>query len=382
MVPVSYSYRNLMVRWRTTLMTAGGFMLVVMALIIMLAFVNGVRTVCAGSGEPQNVLVMKEGNIDEVLSQIDHDMARQAETAPEVLRDPQGRLLASRELFMALTQWDEARNEYYQLQVRGVSTAATAVHTQVQLVEGTMFRRNQHEVIVGRGMAYQRHLRLGDEIALGYDRWKVVGVFEAAGSAFESEAWCDLNQLAEHFHRQGIFSSVVLRTASPQAAERTVRYLTHSRRVAVEAKTEVDYYQEQAAQTDAIRIGALVVAAFMALGAVFGVTNTMFAAIGERIKDIAVMRLLGFRRREILTSFLLEALLIALVGATLGSLLGYGVNGLTLSTALGAKSIAFAFTVDAPILLAAIGFAFAMGVIGGLLPAVSAMRVDPLESMR
>ena len=382
MIPISYSYRNLLVRWRTTLMTAGGFMLVVMALIIMLAFVNGVRTVCAGSGEPQNVLVMKEGNIDEVLSQIDHDMARQAETAPEVLRDPQGRLLASRELFMALTQWDDERNEYYQLQVRGVSTAATAVHTQVRLVEGAMFRRNLHEVIVGRSMAYQRHLRLGDEIPIGYDRWKVVGIFDAAGSAFESEAWCDLMQLAEHFHREGIFSSVVLRTATPEAAQRTVRYLTQSRRVAVEAQTEVDYYQEQAAQTDTIRVGALIVAGFMALGAVFGVTNTMFAAIGERVKDIAVMRLLGFRRREIVLSFLLEALLIALVGATLGSLLGCAVNGLTLSTALGAKSIAFAFTVDAPILIAAVGFAFAMGVVGGLLPAISAMRVDPLDSMR
>lgn len=382
MVPFSYSYRNLLVRWRTTLMTACGFMLVVMALIVMLAFVNGVQTVCAGSGEAQNVLVMKEGNFDEVLSQINHGMALKAETAPEVLRDSSGRLLSSRELFMALTQWDDELNTYYQLQARGVYPVAIAVHSQVRLMEGRMFRRNYHEVIVGRSMAFQRHIKLGDKIPIGYGRWEVVGLFEAAGSAFESEAWCDLNQLAEHFHREGIFSSVVLRTASPAAALRTVEYLKRSRQVAVEAKTEVAYYEQQAEQTNVIRTGAIVVAIFMAIGAIFGVTNTMFAAIGERVKDIAVMRLLGFQRRDILLSFLLEALLIAMIGGALGVLLGYAVNGLTLSTALGAKSIAFAFKVDTPILASAAIFAFLMGVIGGSLPAISAMRVDPLQSMR
>jgi putative ABC transport system permease protein len=131
-----------------------------------------------------------------------------------------------------------------------------------------------------------------------------------------------------------------------------------------------------------IRTGAIIIAVFMAIGAVFGVTNTMFAAIGERLKDIAVMRLLGFARGEILVSFLLEALLIAVVGGALGSLLGYAVNGLTLSTALGAKSVAFAFKVDLPILISGAVFALIMGIFGGLLPAMSAMRVDPLETMR
>jgi len=382
MIPVSYNYRNLMVRWKTTLMTASGFMLVVTALVIMLAFVNGVRTVCAGSGQAENVIVMKEGNFDEVLSQMDYHQVRQIEISPGILRDEHGRPLSSRELFMAITQWNTKTNDYFQIQVRGVEQVALQVHTQVNVLQGQMLRRNSREVIVGIGTARQFQLEVGHKLPLGQAEWDIVGIFEAGGSAFESEVWCDLKQLGGHFHREGIYSSVVLRTETPATAAEVVEYLENSRNVSVEAKTETDYYEQQAQQTDVIRVGALVIAVFMAIGAVFGVTNTMFAAIGERLKDIAVMRLLGFKRAEILISFLLETLLIAAVGGGLGLLLGYTVNGLTLNTFLGAKSVAFAFKVDTPILLVGALFALVMGVIGGLLPAMSAMRVEPLEAMR
>ena len=382
MVPLSYSYRNLIVRWRTTLMTASGFTLVVTALIVMLAFVNGVRTVCAGSGQPENVVVMKEGNFDEVLSQLESRLAFQIEAIPHVARDAHGRPLSSRELFMAVTQWDERSGKYHQVQIRGVYPVAREVHSQVKIVRGRMFRRNRREIVLGAGMARQQDLDVGDTLPLGQEAWEVVGVFTAAGSAFESEAWCDLDQLAGLFRREGIYSSVILRTASPAAAARAVDYLEDNRALAVQAQTETDYYRQQAEQTDMIRAGAVVVSVFMAIGAVFGVMNTMFAAIAERVKDIAVMRLLGFRRMEILASFLLESLLIAAFGGAVGTLLGYAVNGLTLSTALGAKSIAFAFTVDGPILAIGAIFSLAMGVVGGLLPALSAMRIAPLEAMR
>jgi putative ABC transport system permease protein len=382
MIPVSYNYRNLMVRWRTTLMTAAGFTLVIMALVVMLAFVNGVQLVCAGSGQAENVIVMKEGNFDEVLSQMDNHLVTQVEMTPGVLRGSDGRPLCSRELFMAITQWDDRSQSYHSFQARGVYPLALAVHSQVRIVEGRMFHRNCREVILGRGMARQERLEVGDRLPLGQVEWDIVGLFEADGASFESEAWCDITQLGAHFHRDGISSSVVLRTAGPAAALELADRLSHSRNIAVQAQTEPAYYEKQAEQTNVIRTGAFVIAVFMAIGAVFGVTNTMFAAIGERVKDIAVMRLLGFSRREIVISFLLETLLIALVGGLLGSALGYAVNGLTLSTALGAKSVAFAFRVDAPILAIGAAFALIMGSVGGLLPAMSAMRVDPLETMR
>jgi ABC-type antimicrobial peptide transport system permease subunit len=174
----------------------------------------------------------------------------------------------------------------------------------------------------------------------------------------------------------------VLRTASQQAAQQISQELAASRSLAVEAQPETAYYEKQANQTEIIRTASLVIAFFMAIGAVFGITNTMFAAIGQRIKDIAVLRILGFTRREILLCFLLEALLIAFVGGAAGAALGYAINGLTLSSAFGAKAVAFAFQVDSQALITAAIFTLAMGLIGGLLPAMSAMRIKALESLR
>lgn len=382
MIPVAYNYRNLLVRWRTTLMTSCGFTLVVMALIVMLAFVNGVRVVCARSGQPENVIVTKQGTSDEVLSQLTNHMVRQVEMMPGVLRGADGRPLCSRELFMVITQWNDRTQEYRYVQARGVEPMALEVHSHVRLAEGRMFRSNSREMIVGRGMARQEQIEVGQALTVGQIDWQVVGIFEADGSAFETEAWCDVNQLAGQFHRDGFFSTAVLRTIGPAAAAELAARLRQSRAVAVEAQPESEYYEQQAEQTNIIYTGALVISVFMAFGAVLGVTNTMFAAIGERIADIAVMRLLGFRRGEILASFLLEALLIALIGGVMGSLLGYAVNGWTLETALGAKSVAFAFQVDASILAVGAAFALAMGIVGGLLPALAAMRVEPLEAMR
>lgn len=382
MVPVNYSYRNLIVRWRTTLMTAAGFTLVVTALIIMLAFITGVQKVSVVTGESENVMVLKKGATDEVLSEVSYRQAFQIETAPGVLRGTSGRPLASRELFMVISPTNLETSKTSFLQIRGVFPVALDVHTRVHVVQGRMFKRHHRELIVGAGMAREMELRVGDRLPIGRTEWDVVGIFESSGSTLEAEAWCDLDQLAGQFHRKGTYSSIVIRTANALAAQELVDFLGDSLLADAEAMVETTYYARQAEQLEVIRVGAFVIAFFMGIGAVLGVTNTMFAAIGQRIKDIAVLRVMGFGRFEILVSFLLEALLIALVGGALGSMLGYTINGLTLSTAMGAKLVAFAFTVDAPILITALVFTVVMGFVGGLLPALSAMRVSPLEALR
>lgn len=382
MIPLNYSYRNLIVRWRTTLMTASGFTLVVAALIIMLAFLNGVRAVSVVTGERNNVIVLKKGTGDEVLSELDFRTATQIEASPGILRGPSGRQMASRELFMVLSPSNVDTSETPFVQVRGVYPVALEVHPQVRITSGRPFRPHHREVIVGAAMARQLKLKAGDKLPLGRVEWDVVGIFEAGGATFESEAWGDLDQLADQFHRKGIVTTLVMRCADAEAADGLVEYLAANRSVEVDAISEIGYYQRQGEQTNVVRVGAFVIAGFMGLGAVLGITNTMFAAIGQRIKDIAVLRLLGFGRREILISFLLEALLIAAVGGACGSLLGYAINGLSLSTAVGAKIVAFAFKVDGQILATAAGFTFVMGFVGGALPALSAMRVSPLEALR
>jgi putative ABC transport system permease protein len=382
MVPLSYNYRNLRVRWKTTLMTAAGFTLVVAALVVMLAFINGIEAACAVSGEPENVILLSKGNNDEVLSRMDRSLVAQVETSKGVALDAAGRPLVSRELFMVVHHRPDQGGEFHFLQVRGVLPAAFRVHSQLNLLQGRAFRPGQSEVMIGKGVQREGRFQVGEAIEIGRKSWKIVGVFESRGSAFESELWCDLNELASQFRREGFYSTVILRAATPQGAEELAERLRNSRSVSVEALTEPKYYQKQAEQTKIMQTAAWVVAWFMGIGAAFGVMNTMFAAIGQRGKDIAVLRILGFQARDILLSFLSEAILIAVLGGLFGVALGAAANGLTYSISVGARSIDFTSRVDGHILVFAGAFSVIMGVLGGLLPALSAMRIKPLEALR
>jgi putative ABC transport system permease protein len=371
----------LRVRWKTTLMTASGFTLVVAALVVMLSFINGIESACAVTGEPENVILLSKGNTDEVLSQVDRSLVAQVEGSKGVALDAAGQPIASRELFLVVHHRSDNSGAFQFLQVRGVLPGAFRVHSQVHVISGRVFHPGQSEVMIGKGLQREKHFQIGDFIEIGCKRWKVSGVFESSGSAFESELWCDLDELASQFRREGLYSSVVLRTPTTEGAEELAERLRHSRSVSVEAMTEPKYYQKQSEQTKIMQTAAWVIAWFMGIGAMFGVMNTMFAAIGQRTKDIAVLRVLGFEARDILLSFLIEAILIAAIGGTLGVALGTATNGLTRSFSLGARHIDFAFQVDGKILAIAGLFSVIMGVLGGLLPALSAMRVKPLEAL-
>lgn len=382
MIPLSYSYRSLFVRWKTTLMTASGFTLVVAALIVMLAFIKGMQRVCAISGDPRNVIVLNEGTTDEVLSRLPRSTVSQIESFPGIARDVGGRPIASREIFMIASVFKPEANDYVFFPLRGVTERAYEVHSDVHIIRGRGFRPSQSEIIVGRGIQRMQNLNVGDILPIGRKSWKVTGIFESGGSAFESEVWCDLDELASQFKREGMYSSVVARALDETAAKSLAEQLSTDRQVAVDAMTETQYYAEQGKQTRSMESAAWVIAWFMGLGAIFGVMNTMFAAISQRIKDIAVLRLLGFMSWEILISFLLEAIFLAAIGGAIGSLIGYSVNGLTQNASIGAHEVQFSFVVDLPILFTAGAFSLIMGVIGGMVPAMSAMRVKPLEAFR
>jgi len=363
-------------------MTAAGFTLVVSALVVMLAFIAGIQAVCTVSGDPRNVLVLAKGANDEVFSQIDSRTASEIENARGILRDRQGQPLVSRELFMVVHRFMEAENAFKFLQIRGVQPAAYEVHDQVVVVEGRLPRANQSEILIGRGIQGEHRLNIGDSVEIGRKPWKVSGVFEANRSALESEVWCDLSELASQFRREGFFSTVVVRTASPEAADELATRLMASRLTPCTAQPEQSYYAKQAENTEFMKTGAVVIAWFMGVGAIFGVMNTMFAAIGQRRKDIAVLRILGFRAHEIVISFLLEALLIAAVGGFLGISMGYAANGLTTSTSISAREVQLAFKVDGDSVMIAATATMLMGLFGGLLPALSVVRIQPLEALR
>jgi len=382
MIPIKYNLRNLVVRWKTTAMTAAGFTLVVTALIVMLAFYNGVQRVCSISGERQNVLVLSKGYTDELLSEMDRSAVTHVLNAKGVMRGADGRRLASRELYSVITLPGAAKGEYLMLDIRGVTADALAVHRQVKVVAGRMFQANRSELVVGAAASRSHGLKLGSTLKMGHKSWTVVGVIAAEGSSFESEVWCNLAELAGTFRRGGVCTTIVLRTHSPEAADRLVARLKDLTTTPVEAMTEHTYYARQARYAEPFRTAAFVIAAFMAFGVGFGVMTTMYAAIGQRRKEIAVMRVLGYSSRQILLSFLFEALLIAAFGAILGVLLGYSTNGLTQNIELKGKEVAIAFQVDLQVILLASYFALGTGLLGGILPARSAMQVGALEALR
>ena len=382
MIPLSYSCRNLLVRWKTTLMTASAFVLVVSAVVVMLAFIRGIEQACTVSGEAENVLLLAKGNNDEVMSRLDRLVAARVEHERGVARDAANQPLVSRELYMVVHHQDTHTGGYRFLQLRGVTPMAFRVHTVVRIREGQEFRPGQSEVMIGKAVQRETGFQVGDSIEIGRKQWKVRGIFEANGSALEAEVWTDLNEVASQFRREGVYSSVVLRAADATAAAELADRLAHSRSVSVEALTETRYYQKQAEEASVMKTAAWVIAWFMGVGAMFGVMNTMFAAIAQRTKDIALLRIMGFEAIHILLSFLFEATLIAVLGGGLGLALGCATNGLTQSASLGARQIDFALRIDGAIVAFVAAFTVGMGLLGGLVPALSAMRIKPLEALR
>lgn len=377
-----YSYRNMLVRWKSSLLTASAFALVIGAFVVMVAFVEGVFQACRVSGQPENVMVLGKGISDEILSRIEVLHANQIESTANSAGSVMGASSASREMFMVVSAQDAQTGQYRFQQVRGVMDQALYVHNRVTILHGRMFRLGQSEAIVGRRAARSLNLHLGSPLRIGKREFRVSGIFDAAGAVFESEAWCDLNLLAAQFQRQGEFTTVVLRTPNASTAARVVDRIQERCGSEVTANIETDYYREQAKQVRMLRQGAMLIASLMSAGAVFAVMNTMFAAILARIRDIAVMRLVGISSSQVLGCFLVESVLIACIGGGIGCALGCSINGLTMMTPMGFKDLGFAFHVDAATVIAAFVITLVLGLAGGLLPAVSALRISPLETFR
>jgi ABC-type lipoprotein release transport system permease subunit len=403
-VPLRYNFRNLVVRWKTTLLTALGFMLVVALLEVMLAFVQGLVALSKKTGPEGNVIVLRFGTNDELMSELDIDVVKSAMDSQwrqqdAVLRDGEV-LRVSPEVYSLATQElpkssPEARSEYRFLQIRGVDDPEIAgrVHGLGLLAGGRWFdRRAGDEMVVGEGLARTIGLKVGDTLEPKPGIvWKVVGVLDTRGSPFDSEIWAKREEVGREFGKDNeqkkFYTSVVVSTPNLRTAEKVAEVMRADTSVSVNALTERKYYEELSKGNAAFMFAALFIAAVMGVGGMFGLMNTMFAAVSQRLNDIGVLRVMGYTRGQILLSFLLESLLLALVGGGLGLLLGYLVNGveqtgMISSGAGGGKFVVFKMTVDAWVLKLCVGFTLAMGLLGGLLPALSAMRLKLLDTLR
>jgi ABC-type lipoprotein release transport system permease subunit len=418
-VPLGYNFRNLLVRWRITLLTATAFTLVIALMTVMLAFVNGMYALTSGSGIPANVMVLSDGATDELFSNLGSGGdINQLETLSFVERREvrygdkveKEVPLVSWELYQVINQ--EIPNAKVGgrmrrfLQVRGVDDpiVSSLVHD-LNLYEGGKWfdpvkgveeagGKLFVQAVLGEGIARELGpdvgkpaLQRGDTFELGPERWIVVGILRSAGKTYDSEIWAKRGTMVDLF-KKNQRTTAVIRVKDPARAKEHADFLSQQfKNPAVVAKTEPEYFESLNTMNAVFLNAILFVAAFMAIGGIFGVMNTMFAAIAQRTRDIGVMRILGFARWQILVSFFLESVILALLGGVVGCALGSLCHGWTATSILagamgGGKSVVLKLVVDWRILAAGMGFALLMGCIGGLLPALSAMRQRPLEALR
>ncbi|MCA9268479.1 MAG: ABC transporter permease [Planctomycetales bacterium] len=421
-IPISYNVRNLLVRWPATLMTAAAFTMVIGLLVVMLAFVNGMAKLTESSGRADNLIILSEGATDESFSNLGYSDTGDIENDPHVLRDGDTRLVSKETYFVVNQPIDNAapgRPKRRFLQLRGVDDPQISgrVHDLKLVAGGAWFSpagvralpgaapgaAPAIEVVVGSGIAGELAkdrpasrqagekrdggLTTGDTFALGERTMLVVGVMQSSGSTFDSEVWAKRSILGPMFGKE-TYTSLVLRTADAAAAQSAKQFFTEEYdKAAVQALVETEYFASLSNTNKQFLVGIQIVAVIMAIGGVFGVMNTMFAAVSQRRKDIGVLRLLGYGRWQIAGSFVFESLVLAVLGGALGCAVGALADGWTANSIVssgqgGGKFVVLRLVVDASILGNGMLLALAMGAVGGLLPAANSIRLQPLEALR
>ena len=384
-IPIIYNLRSLRQRPVSTITTALGMALVVAVFIAMNALANGFRAALVSTGAVENVLVIRKGANSEMYSGISRQAAAIIAGYPFIARDQNGAPLVSPELFVVVPQQRANQGGMANVVVRGVSLAAFRVRKGIQIREGRTFRPGAREVVVGVGYAARfPNAQVGGSVDFANASWQIVGHFSADGSSFESEIWGENEQLMPVL-RGEVFQTVTFRMQDPSAFAGIKETLESDSRLFVDAVQERTYYENQSSSlATVLQFIALFIASIMAVGAVFGAINTMYAAVASRAPEIGVLLTLGFRPRSVMSSFLLEAVLISLLGGVLGCLMALPINGLVTSTTNWSSwsEVAFAFRVTPGLLLNGMIFAAVMGVVGGLLPARKAARQQVVDALR
>lgn len=392
-IPISYNIRNLRLRKGLTLMTALGIALTVTTAIFLMALVAGLDRAFVSSGSPLNVLVLRKGSEAELSGGFDASLFPTLKTLPGIAKDSHGEPMASGEWVVVIILPRKDGTGEVNVTVRGMMPDGLEMrqlpgqegHPSVKLVEGSWFQTGQREVVVSKSVRDRfAHANIGDTMEFGKGSWKVVGVFDAGGSAYESEVWGDVNQMASDFDRQGGFASAYLRATDPISAEALKNRVSDDQRLKLEGMLENDYYAKQTSSGTPIKIIGWVVGVIMAIGSIFAAMNTMYAAVAYRGREIATLRVIGFSRPAILTSFVLESLLLALLGALAGILLMLPFNGMQTGTsnAVTFSEVVFALRITPAVAIRAIIFALIMGFVGGLAPAWYAARQNILNALR
>ena len=371
-------------RWGASSVIVVGIAGVVGVLVAMLAMGEGFQSTLDSTGDDTTAIVLRGGSQAETNSVITRDQVPLLGTLPGVARDAQGRALLSAELSQVVNLVSKSDGTDVNAQFRGVGDMAWAVHDKVKIVQGRAFKPGLREIVVGQGAQGQfRDMDVGRTLTLGNQTWTVVGVF-ASGDAHDSELWTDVQTLATTYQR-GAYQSISARTEGKPGFEQFKAAVAADPRLKLDVETTRTYYRKQGGNLNTlISILGTVIGAIMAVGAVFGALNTMYAAVATRAREIATMRAIGFRGLPVVTAVMLETMLLALVGGLLGCAVAWLVfNGYSVST-IGSNfsAVVFKFHVSPELLWSGLKWALGIGLVGGLFPALRAARLPITTALR
>jgi len=385
-IPLAYNYRNLLARKLTTLLTVLGVALVVFVLTAVLMMANGVKKTLVSTGSDNNIIVLRKSATSDVLSAVGRESARLIETFPEIATAEDGKPMISKEAVTIINLYRKESNDMGNVIVRGVSLDAVKMRPQVKIISGRIWDPAKSEIIVGKSI-YDRFkgCDIGQTLKFGTRNWLIVGVFEAGKSGFESEVWGDIEQMMSAFNRP-YYSTMIARLRDQnQKSSFKTRFESETRLQQLQIKGEKEYYNEQSRPLASfLTVLGLIITIIFSVGAMIGAMITMYASVANRTVEIGTLRALGFLRRNILLAFLLESLLIALIGGALGILLASALQFITISMLnfSSFSEIAFSFHLTPLIIVAAFVFALLMGIIGGFFPAIRASRLNIVNALR
>jgi len=388
-LPLSYSWRSLLARGMRTVFTVAVIALVVIATTLFWSLIASLKRTLVSSGSPENLVVMRKGATNDGSSQLTLESLQAIRFFEGIARDPEGNPLISPELVVQpfFKTTDGGRENVL---VRGVEPVALLVHDEVRITEGRLFATSSGEAVVGRGVAQRyKGAAIGSELKFGRGTWKVVGILESGGSSFESEVWVDARQLANDAKRTLPYSGFRVRVAKGTDMDALARRIGDDPRFALEATREIEYYENLSSSANTLYIIVVGLAVLAGIGAIFGATNTMFAAVQARTSEIGTLRALGFSRAAILFSFLSESVMTALFAFAVGAL-GAWALAIFISWLLGGIAFGAAtFTTNVIQLRVApqdlvmpLALSLLIGVFGGLAPAARAARMRPVDALR
>ncbi len=387
-IPLKYNLRSLWVRRTGTIMTAVGIGLTVAVLLTMAALVNGLLLTFVSTGHPNDVVVLRKSSVSETNSYFNRDLYPTLRFLEGVARDQNDRPWAVGELVVVINH-PRINGEPSNVVIRGTSARGFELRPEVQLVAGRRFEKGVRELIVSQSLSQRfSDMKPGDTLTIASNDWKVVGVFDAGGTAYGSEIWGDYDEIALAWTRP-MYTSVTLRARDNDAVQRIVQQVEDDRRLQLSAMPQKQYFTQQSISAGGITALGVFIAIVMGIGSCFAAMNMMFGTIMARSKEIGTLRSLGFRRRSILASFLVEAFLLAVAGGLAGWLLAIPVQAYAwFSGPLGSMNfltfseVVFNFRITPSILALGMAFSLIIGVVGGVLPAFRASRVRLLEVLR